>query len=296
MEQLQSQILGLPMLDSRSIMLAFDNDTPVGYVHTAFAPDDDKHFFDFTIGHICFLCVDAAYSDASGAAAALIRAGEDHLSGKGAQVIFGGSPSPSVPFYTAFYSGGEACGILHSDETVINAFHAANYHIHQATTWFHFDLQNYAPADTAETVGYFGEFEIEIHESSKARTWWEGCALAQGIWFDATAFLARTNRPIARLRTRITYPDAADETAMYGKTWLASLVELRVHPSFDHQGIKKYLLDELIRYLVAQNQIAQIEAHTAENSPLFTLLRSQSWLERNTGTVFIKNVVGARAY
>jgi GNAT superfamily N-acetyltransferase len=195
-----------------------------------------------------------------------------------------------VPFYTAFYSGGEAVGILHSDKTVINAFHEANYQVHQATTWFHLDLQNYVPVITAETVGYYGEIEIEINEASQAKTWWEGCTLANGIWFDATASLSRTGRPIARLRTRITYPDTGNMLTMYERTWLASLIELRVHPSFDNKGIKKYLLDELLQYLAAQNQILQIEAHTVDHTPLFTLLRGQSWTERNRGSVFIKNV------
>ena len=33
-ERLQAQVLGLPMLDRRSIMLAFNDETPVGYIHT----------------------------------------------------------------------------------------------------------------------------------------------------------------------------------------------------------------------------------------------------------------------
>ena len=289
LEQLQTQILGLPMLDIQSIMIAFDDGRPVGYIHTTFAPDHDGHSFDYTVGQICFLCVDSIYSGASQAATTLIRAGEDYLFGLGAQTIFGGSPSPSVPFYTPFYSGGEAVGILHSDEAVINAFYEANYQIYQATTWFHLDIQNYTPDLSAETDGYYGEIEIEISEASKAKTWWEGCTLANGIWFDATAFLARTERPIARLRTRITYPNTEP---VYGKTWIASLVELRVHPNFDHREIKNILLEKLLQYLAAQNQIHQVEAHTIDHTPLFTLLRGRSWTERERGSIFIKNVAG----
>ena len=290
MERIQSQILGLPMQDSRSILIAFEDEKPVGYVHTTFASDHDGTSFDYSVGQICFLCVDSTCSNASLAATTLIRAGENYLTSLGAQTIFGGSPSPSVPFYTAFYGGGEAVGILHSDEPVINAFHEANYQVHQETTWFHLDIQHFTPVVTAETIGYYGEIEIEINETSKAKTWWEGCILANGIWFDATAFLVRTDRPIARLRTRITHPDTGSMLTMYERTWLASLIELRVHPSFDDKGIKKYLLEELLRYLSAQNQILQIEAHTANHTPLFTLLRGQSWMERDKGSVFIKNV------
>ena len=81
---LQSQILGPPMLDARSVMLAFEEDTPIGYVHTTFASDKNKDSFDYTTGQICFLCVEPEYSDVPGAVATLIRAGEEYLTGMGA--------------------------------------------------------------------------------------------------------------------------------------------------------------------------------------------------------------------
>jgi hypothetical protein len=184
--------------------------------------------------------------------------------------------------------GGEAIGILQSDEEVINAFRATDYKIHQTTTWFHLDLQNYTPVITAETVGYYGTIEIEFREFPKAKTWWEGCMFTNGTWFDAIAFSVPLNRPVARLRTRITHPDAENIFTMYGCTWIASLIELRVHPDFDDMGLKRYLLGELLRYLMAQHQIVQVEAHASEDSMLFGLLRNQCWQERDHGYVFVK--------
>ena len=290
LERLQTQVLGLPMLDRRSLLLAFDNEGPVGYVHTTFVPDDAGYSFDYTIGQICFLCVDSTYSGAPDAAAALIRGGEDYLSGLGAQTIFGGSPAPSAPFYSAIYGGSEAIAFLHSDETIINAFHEENYNVDHITTQFHFDLQHYTPIITPETVGYDGEIEIKIREVSKAKTWWEGCALANGIWFDATAFLVRTNRAIAQLRTRVTCPDTENAVTMYDKTWLASLMSLRIHPDFDTEGVKRHLLGKMIQHLAAQNQIVRVVAHTIDHSPLYALLRDQCWQECGSGTVFVKNI------
>jgi len=288
--QLQSQILGLPMLDNRSIMLAFEHKTPVGYIHTTLAPADHKHSFDPTTGQICFLCVIPKYYDVPGAAATLISAAEEYLSGLGVQTIYGGSPSPSAPFYTGLYGGGEAIGILHSDQAIVKVFHAANYQVYQKTRWFHFDLRHYSPTVTLETIGYYAELAIEIHEVPEANTWWEGCIQTNGIWFDAMAYQVQTNRPIARLRIRISYPDTENILAMYGGNWLASLIELRVHPDFDNDGTKKYLLEETIRYLATQNQVSQIEAHVAEDSLLFALLHSQSWEERDSGYVFVKKM------
>jgi len=290
LNQFQTQILGLPMLDNRSIMLAFEDDTPLGYVHTTFAPSQDGYSFDYSTGQICFLCVDPEYSDVAGAAAALIQAGEHYLSKLGAQKIFGGSPPPSAPFYTAFYGGGEAVGILHSDKTATNAFHGANYKIHKKTSWFHFDLRNYSPAIHLEPLAYYNELAIEIREISEAKTWWEGCIQANGIWFDALAYLVQTGRPIARLRTRISYPDTDNFLAMYGGTWLASFIEMRVHPDFVTQKVQQFLLEEVIRYLATQKQVVRIEAHASEESLLYELLHNQSWQERDSGHILVKEL------
>jgi ribosomal protein S18 acetylase RimI-like enzyme len=293
MNLLQAQMLGLPMLDNRSIMLAFEDDIPVGYVHTSFAPTADGYSFDYTTGHICFLCVYPECSDAFGTAAALIRAGEDYLLGLGAQKIFGGSPSPSAPFYTGFYSGAESVGILLSDKKIAQAFYEANYQVHQKTAWFCFDFHSPLPPLFAEVAKYHDKFDVEISEVPRAKTWWEGCTQTNGIWFDAVAYPARTERPVARLRTRIAYPDTENILMMYGGIWLASLMELRVHPDFADGGVAKYLLVELIRYLAAQNQVFQIETHAAEDSPLFILLcGDQRWQKQDDGCVFVKTLKG----
>jgi ribosomal protein S18 acetylase RimI-like enzyme len=281
------------MLDSRSIMLALDGDTLVGYIHTTLAPSEDGQTFDPATGQICFLCVDPQYHDAPGAAAALVRAGENYLATLGVQKIFGGSPSPSAPFYTGFYGGGEAIGFFLSDEIIINAFLEAQYKVHKKTALFCLDLRNYSPTITAEMVAYHTQFEVEINEIPETKIWWEGCAFANGIWFDAKAFPVRTQRPVARLRTRISYPDTENILTMYGGTWLASLMELRVHPDFTDGKIAAFLLGELARYLEAQSQVGQIESHATEGSLLFALLHNQSWQEQDKGYIFVKDIASA---
>ena len=289
LNQFQTQILGLPMLDSRSLILAFDGDTPIGYIHTTFAPSKDGYGFNTDVGHICFLCVDPNYSDAFGAASSLIQAGEAYLANHGAKTIYAGSPSPSAPFYTGFYGGGEAVGILYSDETCIHAFQSENYQIHQKTCWYHYNIHDSLATLSSEMASCYSIYAIEISEVGKAKNWWEGCVLAYGMWFDALAFPIKENRPVARLRVRIAYPDVEHVSALYGGTWLASLVELRIRPDFSDDRMQTLLLSELLRYLVAHNQVVRIEAQAAKDSPLDTLLQKQGWQTRNTGVVMVKH-------
>ncbi|MDR0522206.1 MAG: hypothetical protein LBH00_10185 [Planctomycetaceae bacterium] len=285
---MQEQILGQPFFDRRAIMLAFEGREPVGYVHTSLNPLPDGSDFDGTAGTICFLCVDPASKDVPQTAAALIRAAEDYLLSLGVKTIYGGSPSPSVPFYSAFYGGGEPIGILHSDEFLIRAFEEQGYSLYQKTVCFHMNLRQYSPVYTPELVGWHADSTVSINEHPKARSWWEGCTFANGAWFDAIAYFNQTQRPIARLRIRLTYPNMENVFSLYGNTWLASLMELRVHPEFLDQNIASFLLEELLRYLAARNHIVRAAAHAAEQSLLYTLLKKHAWKEKDNGTVFIK--------
>jgi ribosomal protein S18 acetylase RimI-like enzyme len=290
---LQAQVLGLPLLDFRSIILAFDGEIPVGYVHTTFAPLADGSGFDQTTGHICFLCVDPMYHDTIGAAKTLIKAGEQYLKGQGAEEVFGGSPRPGAPFYTGFYSGGEAIGILGSDAVIVRAFLESGYQIHRRTIWFHRDLRNYEPPLSPNSVAWHSQLTLELNEIPKAKTWWEACLLANGDWLEATAYLNQTMRPIARARIRIACPDTDEARTMYGGTWSASLMDIRVHPEFYRKGVAAYTLRELLRHLAAQNQIVEIDSHVAEDSVAFyALLRTQIWEERDIGYIFFKPFAG----
>ncbi|MDR3182514.1 MAG: GNAT family N-acetyltransferase [Planctomycetaceae bacterium] len=289
LNQLQVQVFGIPMTDLRSVMLAFDDERLAGYVHTALAPAGDGSRTGDTTGHICFLSIDPEYPNQEEAGAGLIFAAEQYLADCGVQEIFGGSPSPSVPFYTGFYGGGEAIAVLRSDESAVKCFLDAGYSIHQKTVWFHLDIRNYEPPSMTDVLQWMNIVTVELNETPRAKSWWEGCILANGYWVEAMAFSNETTKPIARVRIRITCPDAEDDFAMYSGLWTASLMDIRVHPDYRHQGVAKFLLAELLQYLISRRQISHINAHIAEDSvALYALLNAMEWEQRDSGFIFFK--------
>jgi ribosomal protein S18 acetylase RimI-like enzyme len=291
MSTLQMQTLGLPFFDRRSILLAFDNQEPVGYIHTTLGPTPDGFNLNRRSAHICFLCVDPAYHDLWGAARALLFAAEHHLAQLGVEEIFGGSPRPSAPFYIGFYGGSEPIAFFDSDQYLIQVFLESGYHIHKNTARFYLDLANYIPPMTSAMVHWHSRLDVEFSETPKPKTWWDACAFANFEWIEATAFLSDAHRPVARIRVRVANPDMDEAQVLYGGTWDAGLMDARVHPDFYRQGVAAYTLAEMLRYLAGKNQIKQIEAHIDEDSiSMYSLLRSLLWKQIDTGKIFRKEI------
>ncbi|GHT13083.1 hypothetical protein FACS1894170_08650 [Planctomycetales bacterium] len=289
--QLQAQVLGLPMTDLRSMMLAFDDDELVGYIHTALSPDADGSRLVNTTGQICMLCADPAYPNRSEVLTALLQAGEAYLVNCGVQEIFGGSPSPAMPFYTGFYGGGEVVGFLQKDEAIVRSFLDTGYRIDQKTTWFHLDMHRYEPLSSTDALAWLHTVTIEINDAPRAKSWYEGCILLNGNWLEAMAFFNATGKAIARIRIRISCPSSDEPFVLYNGLWTASLIDIRVHPDFRHQGVGKFLLSELVRHLADRRQIIQIDAHIAEDSlALYALLNGLNWEQKEQGYIFYKTV------
>ena len=291
MNILQMQTLGLPFFDPRSIMLAFDDDTPVGYVHTTLGPSPDGFNLSSRTGQICFLAVNPECSDPVSVARALLEAAEKYLIDLGVEEIYGGSPRPCAPFYIGFFGGAEAIGFFDSDTHLIRAFHEAGYEVFKNTVRFHLDLRDFKPRITPIVVGLMEKLDIFINDLPKPKTWWEACSFANFSWMEASARLKSNGRPVARIRVRVANPDMEDEDVLYSGTWDAGLMDVRVLPDFHRQGVAAYTLGEMLRYLVMQGQAEQIEAHIAEDSAtMYPLLRSLSWREIDTGKIFLKSI------
>lgn len=291
MNALQMQVLGMPFWDRRAIMLAFEREKAVGYVHTTLGPSSDGSRLDSSTGQICFLCVDPAHTDRWAVANALLQAAERYLTNCGAKTIYGGSPRFCAPFYFGFHGGGEPIGFFDSDQYLIQTFLSAGYLPCKRTVRFRLDSSQYVPKTTPSMLGWAPRLVIEHDLYPNPRTWWEAMAQAGFHWSESVAYLTSSRRPVARATLRIVHPDFEQDDNLYGKNWDAGLVYVGVHPDFQHQGIAAYLLEETVRHLMLQGQIADIEAQVTDDSPFVqTLLRSLNWKEIDTGTLYQKEI------
>lgn len=285
------QVLGLPMFDPRSIMLAFNGDNPVGYVHTTPGPTDDGSDLCPQTGQICFLAVDLDYPDKVDAARALLDAAEHYLVGRGALKIYGGSPRPCAPFYIGFHGGAEAIGFFDSQSHVIRAFEESGYALYKTTARFRLNLRDYVPPFIDSILEWEDKIEVGFSDFPLPKTWWEACSFANFEWIEAVAKLKSNGRPVARIRVRVANPDTEEMDRLYKGCWDVGLMDVRVHPDFHRQGVAAYTLRETLRRLMLHSHIMQIEAHIADDSStMYPLLRLLRWEEVDTGKIFCKQI------
>jgi ribosomal protein S18 acetylase RimI-like enzyme len=292
---LQSQVLGVPFFDPRSIWLAFSDGVGVGYIHTCLSPNELRSNFTNRSGQICFIAVDLSYSDPLLCSRLLIRAGERYLLGCGVREIYCGSirPAPPPPFYTGFYGGGEVIGFFDSDEHIVRGFLDSGYVPCANTVRYSLKLSGYTPPVTMSTVGWRQNLTLVFNTAPVPVSWWDGCVLAHFDWMEVTAYLNSSGKPIARARTRIANPvpdeNGTDFGNMYAESWDAALTDIRVHPDYHKSGVGSYMLGEVLRQLVAQRMVTQIETHVQEEiKPLNQLLLNMKWEKKDTGKVYHK--------
>ncbi len=285
MDVLHMQMLGQPFFDRRSIILAFDHQTPVGYVHTTPGPNADSSDLGRQTGQICFMAIDPTLADSVQTAKTLLAAAEEYLTGLGIREIFGGSPRPCAPFYTGFYGAAEAIGFFDSDAHLIQAFQESGYEVVKNTVRFQKDLQHFVPHVSASTIGQMKNLDVDINEMPIPKTWWEACSFAPFAWVEAVAKLKTSGRTVARVRARIM---EIENDALFSSPD-AGLMDVRVLPDFHRQGVAAFTLGELLRYLAFRRRVRLIEAHIADDTAtMFALLRSLHWNEIDRGKVFRK--------
>lgn len=294
-ETLDAQVLGLGFENPRSIMLAFDGDTPVGYVHTALAPSEQPPWRNTKSGQICFLCVEPSYHDLAGATRALIRAAEIYLIDQGVTEIYGGSPRPCAPYYIGFLGGAEAIAFFDRDQHIIRGFMESGYHVHKKTTRFHLRLIDFSYEYTDRTSHWRSELILTHNAAIEPKNWWEACAYANGEWFEIVASpKSNSQLRVGRVRIRTVYPGMAKsngESQNKCCVWDAALMNIRVHSRYHHQGVGAFILGEALRHLVNRKQACQIEAHISEDDPyVASLLRTFGWQPLETGTIFHKDI------
>ncbi len=292
MGQLEAIVLAMPFFDYRFLQLAFEGDRPVGFAHATLGPNPNgSNLSSAAAGQICAVLISPDCSEPLVAAQQLIAACERSLIAQGVREIHAGSPRPSAPFYVGLYSGAEPIGIIDSDTAVIEAFQKSGYVPQQKTARFQLELTDYLPPTTSGTLEWMSRVKLDFGDRPEIENWWDACMLAHFDWLETTACLLKGMRPVSRVRIRMSDQGSEKETKLYDKNWDASLIDIRVHPEYRHQGLAAYTLGETLRLLVMQSRVARIEAHVGEaDSMVHSLLRRLRWNEVETGTAFKKIV------
>ncbi len=281
LELLDSEVLSKPFFDRQGLIVAVENQTPIGFIHAAFGPTDDGNRLDCRVGVICLLMVRPDKSSAI-VARELIAHAERYLVQYGAESFQGGAASPRAPFYEGLYGGALCPGVVAEDHQLINALEAAGYQFRQRRTVMRCSAAAVRPVIDRNTMQVRRSCQVQTMIDPPSASWWEACTDA---WQQRFRFMARARadgRELAHITFRNT-PVANRPGAAAG------LSQWRVFDADNQESLVLFLLGEAIRQLRSEG-IEAIEAHVGpDQESLAETLERLRFSEVGQGLIFSRS-------
>jgi len=275
-------VFGKLYFDYEGLILAFDDDRPVGFAHAAFGPSEKWDRIATDTGVICVVVVRPDCAEAE-VAEGLVERSEAYLSRHGAKVVYGGAAAPQSPFYLGLYGGSQLPGVLDSDVLARDLYRSRGYEEIDRTFLFRRRLGDFRPLVDRYQVQFRRRMIVDVKMDPPARNWWEACITCD---FDVTRFEV-TQRGDHTVLASATYR-RMEPTSHSDPGRVAGLLDLSVAPSHRRQGLATFLLGESFRQLGRQG-VSSVEAQaTQQNPPGVGLCRKLGMEPKDEGIVFRK--------
>jgi GNAT superfamily N-acetyltransferase len=208
---------------------------------------------------------------------------EKYLLGGGARTLYAGLMTPFNPFYFALYGGSELPGILLSDASAHPFLLRHGYQIDQ--TCHVFDRQLNQPINVGD--GRFAalrrQYDLRIAPRSGVTSWWDECVLGP---VETVDFLLE-EKATAQVAARA----SVWEMDLFSWRWnqpAIGIVDIHVQEAMRRQGLAKFLLAQLLRYLQEQFfGLAEVQS-SQHNPAAINLYRSVGFEEVDRGHLYRK--------
>jgi GNAT superfamily N-acetyltransferase len=272
-------VLAKPYFDRKGLILALDDQRPVGLVHAGFGPNEEESGLSTEMGTTVLLLV-VSHPDEQTIAAELLARSEDYLRCRGAKILYGGGIRPLNPFYVGLYGGSELPGILDSEPQTQALFREHGYREIDRTIVLHRELMGFRPPVDRHQMQIRRNTDVEVLDDPPPRTWWEACLMSS---FDRTVFQLRPRGGGAPVASA-TYWNMEPFAAARGVR-TSGLIDVQVEPAERKKGLATYLVGESLRQLSEQS-FAQAEVQTMQaNTAALRMYRKLGFEQVDSGAV-----------
>lgn len=278
---LERYVFSKPYFDRNHLLLAFDGDSPVGFVHTAYGPSADLSTTDSRQGVVAMLMV-VPRNDRTELAAELLRQAEARLAADGATSLTAIGFWPNAPFYHGMYGGGRLPGVLESDAALLGWFQAAGYQSVARQVVMRASLSSFRPLVNRQQLQVRRQCQMTTHLDPNPDSWWEACTLGQmnRTRFDLTA---RGGRIVASVE----YLDLEPLASSWG-VHAATLSRIICEADCRRQGLATFLLCESLKQLQTQGFTLVETLMDETNQPAIRLLAKLGYEVEDFGQVLVK--------
>lgn len=283
-ELFEQLVLAKPYFDKEGLIVAFDGDVAVGFVHAAFGPTEDEGGLSTRFGVTAMLMVRPDYRRL-GIGRQLLSRSEAYLHRHGAQVLYGGGIYPLNAFYLGLYGGSELPGVLDSDVEAQRLYQAAGYQEIDHCLVLHRELKSFRPLISREQLAVRRVTTLRETTDPASHTWWEACTVGA---FERTRHELVANASQQVLAGATTW-DMEPLSASWGVRTVG-LIDVAVEPEQRRRGLATYLLGEIFRRL-QQAGVALVETQTMqrEHSAAVAFYERLGFKQVDRGSVFRKS-------
>jgi ribosomal protein S18 acetylase RimI-like enzyme len=279
---LERHVFAKPFFDPAGLILAEEDGKLVGFAHAGFGPGPNEATLSTKVGILCAIAVRPGHRR-RGIGSALLERCESYLTDRGSQTLLAGPLKPNAPFYLGLYGGSDLPGFLASDPDAAPFLARHGYEAGEPVLVYQHRLDEPLVIADARFSSLRRRFELRVLPRIPLGSWWQECVLGliEPVEFRLEDKL--TNRPVAR----------AIAWEMEGFSWRWSqpavgLMDVLVLDSMRRQGIGKFLVAQVLRYL--QDQFfAVAEVHApAGNAAAVGLFRTLGFEQVDEGRSYRK--------
>lgn len=273
--------------DPAGLILAFDGDRLVGFVHAGFGYQADGSGLDRRLGVICAIMVSPDVRR-RGIGRELLRRAEEYLHAEGATEVRAGPAPLTDPYYFGIYGGSRPSGFHLSDPAAEPFFLAGGYEVWERHAVYQRNLTESRDPVNLRLMTVRRQTELTVGDAPPDPTWW---------WY--THFGRWDSLGIETLRFWLTLKDGGDLVAgvtvlgldqylSHWQTRAVGLVDLHVREDRRGEGFGQALLVEVAKRL-RQEFVALAEIHAPEsNAPALRAVESAGFERTDTGIVYRK--------
>jgi ribosomal protein S18 acetylase RimI-like enzyme len=268
-----------PYFDPKCIIIACDDHRVVGFVWSGFGPDETESKLDPQVGIICMLGVLPSHRR-QGIGTELLRRAEAYLQQRGTKQVFAGPLAPLNPFSFGVYGGSCSPGFLDSNPLAAPFFEHRGYVEESSCLDFQRRLSDALDLADGRFAAHRLRYDVYVTPFQGA-TWWQECVLGPIELHECCLRDKLTGHITARalLWEMETYRDLWNEHAV-------GITDVVVDEPLRRQGLAKFLMSQLLRYLQDQFfTLLEIQVR-ADNLPALGMVRSLGFERVDCGRMF----------
>lgn len=283
---LENVVLSSPFFDRHGLIVATDDQRPVGFVHAGFGPDAAGGALDYRVGATCMLMV-SHHEQREWIARELLERSEAFLCRRGATVLCGGGTADLAPFYRGLYGGSAVPGVLESDQAMLRLLREAGYVETTRRRILQRSLIGFRQPVDRHQVQLRRAYYTELLLDWPPTTWWESCSEGHSERF---AYVARPRTGGEPCGTAVCW-DLEPLASSWG-VHAQGVAHLDLPASPERESFARFLLGEAFRLAVLDGVTLVEMQLPASDERLLGVLEEMGFETVELAFEFQKQVVG----